>query len=77
MTIEQKLDEKLERLDVLDGELEVWLKYYHGGTIFPESPEMNSNTYKLNIVKEIVAEMLEAADHAEILSEVMEAMKEC
>ena len=77
MTIEQKLDQKLERLDQLDGELEFWLKNYRDGTTFPTHPKMNSNSFKLKTIKEIVTEMQEVAGHAEILAEFIEEMKEC
>lgn len=72
MTIKQKLDEKTKCLDVLEEVLNEWIEIYKNGTNFPDHPDMNINTFKLERIKEVVTEMLEVAEHIQILEEVIE-----
>lgn len=77
MTIEQKLNQKVNHLDELEDTLDNWVYLYQSGTTFPENLSMNSNVYKLKKIKSIISEMVEVAEHIEILEEVIEEMKEC
>lgn len=77
MTIEKKLNERLKKLDEMNEVLTGQVKFYEEGTTFPESIEMNKNSYKLNLIKETVIKMCEIAERVEFLEEVIEEMKEC
>lgn len=77
MTIEQKLDERLKQLDGLNEALTEQVKTYEDGTTFPESIEMNKNSYKLILIKKTVTDMILAAERVEFLQEVVEELEEC
>lgn len=72
MTLKQKLDEKLERLDNLEMVLDEWIEVYQSGSTFPENPKWSSNSHKLKVIRETVSEMIEVAEHAELLEELIE-----
>lgn len=72
MTLKQKLDEKVKHLDKLEDALDNWVDVYQCGTTFPENLSMNSNVYKFKKIKSIISEMVEVAEHIELLEEVIE-----